>query len=76
MRPIYSATNAEQALAELDRFDAEWGTRYPPTVAAWRARWEHVMPFLALPDELRRAVYTTDEKVKDRAASTGYAGRG
>ena len=60
LRPIYSAPNAEQALVELERFDAEWGARYPPTVMAWRSCWEHVIPFLALPDELRRAVYTTN----------------
>jgi putative transposase len=60
LRPIYTAPNAEQALVELERFDAEWGGRYPATVNAWRASWEHVIPFLALPDELRRAVYTTN----------------
>jgi len=60
LRPIYSATDADQALAELERFETEWGTHYPPTVAAWRTSWEHVIPFLALPDELRRAVYTTN----------------
>jgi putative transposase len=60
LRPIYTAANADAALAELDRFDAEWGQRYPPTVQAWRASWPHVIPFLALPDELRRAVYTTN----------------
>ncbi len=60
LRPIYTAANAEQALAELERFDSEWGQRYPATVNAWRASWEHVIPFLALPDELRRAVYTTN----------------
>jgi putative transposase len=60
LRPIYTAPNADAALSELERFDAEWGARYPPTVNAWRASWEHVTPFLALPDELRRAVYTTN----------------
>lgn len=60
LRPIYTAANAEDALAELDRFDAEWGPRYPPTVQAWRTSWEHVTPFLALPGELRKAVYTTN----------------
>jgi putative transposase len=60
LRPIYTAPNADAALAELERFDTEWGARYPATVAAWRAAWEHVTPFLALPDELRRAVYTTN----------------
>jgi putative transposase len=60
LRPIYTAPNADAALVELDRFDHEWGAAYPPTVAAWRASWEHVTPFLSLPDELRRAVYTTN----------------
>ena len=60
LRPIYTAPNADHALAELERFDSEWGARYPATVNAWRDSWEHVTPFLALPDELRRAVYTTN----------------
>lgn len=60
LRPIYTAANADDALAELDRFDNEWGARYPPTVQAWRSSWEHVTPFLSLPDGLRRAVYTTN----------------
>jgi transposase-like protein len=60
LRPVYTAANADAALAELERFDTEWGARYPATVAAWRTSWEHVTPFLALPDELRRAVYTTN----------------
>lgn len=60
LRPIYTAANADQALAELDTFDAEWGARYPAAIQAWRTSWEHVTPFLALPEELRRAVYTTN----------------
>src|SRR3954466_6349291 len=56
LRPIYTAPNAEQARVELERFDADWGQRYPATVNAWRQSWEHVVPFLALPDELRGAV--------------------
>ncbi len=60
LRPIYTAPNADQALVELERFEAEWGAAYPPTAAAWRSSWEHVTPFLALPTELRRAVYTTN----------------
>lgn len=60
LRPIYTAANAEAALIELERFDGEWGQRYPAAVRAWRDAWEHVTPFLALPEELRRAVYTTN----------------
>ena len=28
--------------------------------ATWREHWEHVTPFLSLPDDLRRIVYTTN----------------
>jgi putative transposase len=60
LRPIYTAPNADAALEQFERFGTEWGQRYPATVGAWRASWEHVIPFLALPDELRKAVYTTN----------------
>jgi putative transposase len=26
----------------------------------WRSRWEHIVPFLSLPADLRRIVYTTN----------------
>src|SRR5579884_49618 len=35
LRPIYTAPNAEAALQELDRFEAEWGARHPACVQAW-----------------------------------------
>src|SRR3954449_12818126 len=60
LRPIYTAPNAEAALSELEAFEAEWGARYPAPVQAWRTSWEHVIPFLSLPEDLRRAVYTTN----------------
>lgn len=60
LRPIYTAPNADAALEQLDAFEHEWGARYPASVQAWRACWQHVTPFLALPEELRRAVYTTN----------------
>ena len=60
LRRVYSATNVEEAEHQLAAFDATWGSRYPMIAAAWRARWEYLTPFLALPAELRRVVYTTN----------------
>jgi putative transposase len=60
LRPIYTAPNGDAALEELERFDQNWGQRYPMIAQAWRRDWEHITPFLALPDELRRVVYTTN----------------
>ncbi len=60
LRPIYTAANADDALTELERFEQTWGAAYPMIVTSWREHWPHVTPFLALPGELRRAVYTTN----------------
>ena len=60
LKPIYTAANADAALAELERFEAEWGQKYPPAASCWRNNWNNVIPFLALPEDLRRAVYTTN----------------
>jgi putative transposase len=60
LRPIYTAANADDALAELERFDREWGGPYPMIAKQWRANWEHIIPFLSLPEALRQAVYTTN----------------
>jgi putative transposase len=60
LRPVYRAVNADAAQTALAAFDDKWGQKYPMIAASWRARWEHIIPFLALPAELRRAVYTTN----------------
>ena len=60
LRPVYRAANADAALAELEAFEAAWGERYPMIGQAWRDRWEHIIPFLSLPEDLRRIVYTTN----------------
>jgi len=60
LKMVYSAPNAEEAARQLDYFDELWGDRYPMVAQAWRARWEHIIPFLALPADLRRIVYTTN----------------
>ncbi len=60
LRPVYTAANADHALEELERFEQTWGARYPMIAQAWRRDWEYITPFLALPGDLRRVVYTTN----------------
>jgi putative transposase len=60
LKAVYRAVDADQALEELHAFDAKWGHSYPMIAQAWQDRWEHVIPFLALPEGLRRSVYTTN----------------
>lgn len=60
LKPIYRAVNAEAAEQALEAFDEKWGAKYPMIADSWRARWENIIPFLAFPAELRKAVYTTN----------------
>jgi putative transposase len=60
LKPIYTAVNADAAQAALEAFDQTWGARFPVITNAWLNAWEHVTPFLAFPDEVRRVIYTTN----------------
>ncbi len=61
IKPIYTATSAEAAQAQLDAFEAgPWGQKFPTVVASWRRAWSHVIPFFAFPPEVRRVIYTTN----------------
>jgi len=60
LRPVYQAVNAEAAAQALEAFDQRWGEKYPMIAASWREHWQNIIPFLALPADLRKAVYTTN----------------
>ena len=60
LKPIYTAVDADQAQTELEAFDEKWGQRFPVITQAWLNAWEHVIPFLAFPAEVRRVIYTTN----------------
>jgi putative transposase len=61
LRAIYRAKDAAAGLAALDAFDAgDFGQRYPAIAQSWRRNWEHVVPFFAFPESVRRIIYTTN----------------
>jgi putative transposase len=60
LKPVYRAVNEDEAARALALFDEEWGEKYPMIADSWRAKWEQIVPFLSLPADLRRAVYTTN----------------
>jgi putative transposase len=61
IRPIYTASSAEAAQAELDAFErSPWGIKFPTVVAAWRRAWDRVIPFFTFPPEVRKVIYTTN----------------
>lgn len=61
LKAVYRATDAEAGLAALIAFeDGEWGRKYPAISQSWHRNWEHVIPFFAFPEAVRRIIYTTN----------------
>lgn len=60
LRAIYQAPSEEAALEALTQFEQRWSKAYPTIAPSWRTNWERLRPFLELPSELRKLVYTTN----------------
>jgi putative transposase len=60
LRPIYTAVDADAALAALESFEEKWGAQLPVIDQAWRNSWDYIIPFLAFEPEVRRVIYTTN----------------
>jgi putative transposase len=61
LRAIYRARDAEAGMKALEAFEeGYWGQKYPAISQSWRRNWEHVVPFFAFPEGVRRIIYTTN----------------
>ena len=60
LKQIYTSANAEAAERSLEAFSKKWDGKYPTISESWRRNWQGVIPFLAYPDYIRRAIYTTN----------------
>jgi putative transposase len=60
LKPVYKAATADEAERKLGEFEEKWKKKYPAVSRLWRAQWEHVIPFFAFPEEVRKIVYTTN----------------
>ncbi len=60
LKRIYTAVDRDHAEQQLERFAETWDPKYPMISAAWIENWERIVPFLAFPPDVRRAVYTTN----------------
>jgi putative transposase len=60
LKMIYRAVSLEEAESQLEAFAAKWDSRYPMISKSWRSNWARVIPMFGLPEDIRRAVYTTN----------------
>jgi putative transposase len=60
LKKIYRAPTEEQAKAALTEFEQVWDSRYAFISKSWRSNWTRLSAFFAYPEEIRKAIYTTN----------------
>ena len=60
LKTIYNADNKELARNALTDFQTKWCEKYPTIYEQWDRAWPEVVPFLAYPNYIRKAIYTTN----------------
>lgn len=60
LKPIYTAVSEDEALYSLELFAEKWDSKYPIIAKSWKANWQKICPMFRFPQEIRRAVYTTN----------------
>lgn len=60
LKRIYQSVNAEEANLELQCFSHKWDSRYASISKLWERHWPNIIPFFEFPQEIRKAIYTTN----------------
>jgi putative transposase len=60
IKPIYTAPNADAALAALDELEEKWGAKYRAMIRLWRNAWTEFIPFLDYDIEIRTVICSTN----------------
>jgi putative transposase len=60
LRPIYTAVNADAALAAFGELTDKWEKRYPAIISLWANAWEEFIPFLDYDIEIRKVICSTN----------------
>lgn len=60
LKTVYKAATAELAETALEEFAKKWDEKYPTISIMWRRNWGNVIPFFDYPEDIRKAIYTTN----------------
>ncbi|MCK5881045.1 MAG: IS256 family transposase [Sinobacterium sp.] len=60
LKSIYRSATEDEALLELDAFAETWDSKYPQISRSWRKHWENLNTLFKYPDDIRKAIYTTN----------------
>lgn len=60
LKQIYRSATEDDALLSLDQFADRWDEKYPQISRSWRSHWENLNTLFNYPEDIRRAIYTTN----------------
>jgi putative transposase len=60
LKQIYRAATEAQAEQALRDFEVKWDRHYPSISKSWRTHWPELITFLKYPQDIRKALYTTN----------------
>lgn len=64
LKTVYRAPIEASALNALEKFAQIWDEKYPQISKSWYAHWTNLNTFFTYPDDIRKAIYTTNDGVK------------
>jgi len=60
LKQVHRSSTEEEALREFDNLEEKWLSKYPQISRSWRQNWDNLNTFFAYPEEVRKAIYTTN----------------
>ncbi len=60
LKKIYQSPTVDEAERELEAFELAWSEKFPCIGRSWRANWDNLITLFDYPDDIRRAIYTTN----------------
>jgi putative transposase len=60
LKKVYNAATVDEAKTMLEDFASKWDTQYPTISKQWQNNWENVIPFFDFPQDILKAIYTTN----------------
>jgi putative transposase len=60
LKTIYKAVTEAEAEQALIGFAQRWDAQYPTISKSWFNHWNRIMPFFAFPQDIHKAIYTTN----------------
>lgn len=60
LKNVYRSATEDEALSELEKFGEKWDEKYPQIAKSWRNHWLNLRTIFDYPEEIRKAIYTTN----------------